>query len=211
MERGVTVEPVMVEGVDGEVIADFEVQAHPGGSDSSRPGYQGQEFYQDSHGNVHHQYGNVDFDALDENAEPQSDLPSDYISNVQELFGGREGYLRATDWARQNLSADFINDFNTALNSGEEELMTPALEQFLNLYQGGDQDEAVEDVEPFPSELQSEIFQAVGGEQVYNNLTQWASDNLDDQAVTNYNLAMESGDEHLIRTAVRWLVNQRTN
>lgn len=211
MERGVTVEPVMVETAEGEQIADFSINGHPGGSDSSRPGYQSQEFFQDSHGNVHHQYENLDFNSLDEYAEPQSDLPADYINNIQDMFGGPLGYSRATEWARQNLSTDFINDFNDALNSGQDELMTPAFEQLLSLYHGTDDEEAVQDVEPFNPELQSEIYQAVGGEQIYNKLVGWASDHLPEEAVDNYNAAMESGDERLIRTAVQWLVNQKTN
>lgn len=208
MQNGVTVSPIMVETAEGDQIADFSVDGHPGGYDSGRPGYEGSEYVIDNRGTVHHQYENVDFESLDEYQEPQQDLPADYLTDIQSLFGGSEGYLRATQWAKQHLNQDFIDEFNEAMNSGDPDLMTPHIEQLLSMYQGTDSEEDVIDEVPFDPDLQAEIYQAIGGEGVYDKLTSWATENLSEEAVDNYNAAMDSGDERLIRTAVQWLVGQ---
>ena len=210
MEHGVTISPVMVETFEGDQIADFSIEAHPGGSDSHRPGYEGQEYFVDNQGQVHHQYENIDFDALDENQEQEPNLPAEYVQNIVEMFGGPNEYATATAWARQNLSQDFIHEFNDALDSGDVDQMQPAFEELLSLYHGEDNEEAFEDVQPFDPELQHDIFQAFGGADAYNEFTDWAYENLSDEAIDNYNLAMESGDQRLIIRAVNWLVEQRT-
>ena len=210
MDQGYTISPTTVETAQGEVVADFEIQGHPGGYDSHRPGYEGQEYFVDNEGQVRHQYENVDFDQLDEYKYQEPDLPGEYIQNIVEMFGGPNEYAMATAWARQNLSQDFIYEFNDALESCDVDQMQPMFEELLSLYHGEDNDEAFQDVQPFDPELQRDIFQAFGGADAYNEFTDWASENLSDEAIENYNLAMESGDQRLIIKAVNWLVEQRT-
>ena len=208
MDQGYTVSPVMVETAQEDQVIDFAVEGMPLGYDSFSADQGGQEYFVDPHGQVHHQYENVDFDQLDEYQDRSSYTESDYVQTIEELFGGPNEFATAAAWARENLSEDYIDAFNDAINTGDPSVATPAFEELLNLYQGEDLDERNLKAEPFDPELQSEIFHRLGGQETYNQLTAWASDNLDDNQINHYNAAMESGDEKLIRKAVGWLVQQ---
>lgn len=50
-----------------------------------------------------------------------------------------------------------------------------------------------------------QVFDAVGGEQSYNDMTAWASDNLDKAEIAAYNRAVDSGDMNTAIMAVKGL------
>lgn len=51
----------------------------------------------------------------------------------------------------------------------------------------------------------TQVFSSVGGEDTYNNMTAWASDNLDKSEIDAYNRAVNSGDMNTAMMAVKGL------
>lgn len=55
------------------------------------------------------------------------------------------------------------------------------------------------------NQLRQESFNTVGGEQNYNDMVEWAQNNLSDQEIGAYNAAVESGDPNATKLAIQGL------
>lgn len=58
--------------------------------------------------------------------------------------------------------------------------------------------------------LQSEVYQTVGGEEVYNEMISWAGENLDDASIDAFNATLEGGNPAQIKLAIAGLRAQYT-
>jgi len=53
--------------------------------------------------------------------------------------------------------------------------------------------------------LQNEVFEAVGGEEAYNDMISWAADALDDESIDAFNATLEGGSAAQIKLAIEGL------
>lgn len=53
--------------------------------------------------------------------------------------------------------------------------------------------------------LQADVYQTVGGEEAYNDMIQWAGDNLDDASIDAFNATLEGGNPAQIKLAIAGL------
>lgn len=58
--------------------------------------------------------------------------------------------------------------------------------------------------------LQSEVYQTIGGEEAYNDMIQWAGENLDDASIDAFNATLEGGNPAQIKLAIAGLRAQYT-
>ena len=78
---------------------------------------------------------------------------------------------------------------------------------YMEVQQNQPQDQAQEAVDLSDSQV-NEVKNYAGGEDAYNNMVQWASDNLDQQAVKAFDSIVNTGSVEAIKLAVNGLKNQ---
>ena len=212
MEHGVTISPTTVETAEGEVVTDFAIEGHPGGYDSMDPNFQGMSDYAvDRFGRQHHELENVDFEQFDEDPELEGDHLGYFLDNIIELAGGPEQYNSTINWAKKNLTEEQQRQYNDAMNSRDEGIIESAVIELMHYRQEvNTPQEEVSDQpdEPMFAEDQQDIFDALGGQHVYEHMTDWARETMPDDQIERFNQLMSHGSKREVQIGVQWLVNQ---
>jgi hypothetical protein len=114
MSSGYTVTPV--EDAEGNIV-DFNVHEGPNGYQSSS-----RDYVELDDGSTHHVFENVSID---------EDYLEDYYTT---LANSDERIPSALEWAADNMSPDFINTFNSAIDNDDVDTINEYLEYLLNQY-----------------------------------------------------------------------------
>lgn len=151
MSGGMTVNPVISEGDDGqEYIADFSVQqTHSYTDHNGQPvGYE-DDFIEDENGEWQYQMP----DNPDEYQREESDADQQYIDTIFEAYPDLSDALSA---AADHLPEHVIENYHKALDVGDWDLVMPFIEKVIEDYYNGefttdategDEPEGVEDEE----------------------------------------------------------------
>jgi hypothetical protein len=117
---------------------------------------------------------------------------------LQDIVGGSEAYQELISWAAGVLSPDDIQTYDQIMQSGDvgdmEEAVRWLYEQYSNYDHSSDtSSDSVVDA----------VYDAIPN---YDEIIEWASQNLSDLAIQEYDSVMESGDDDLIYQYVNNLV-----
>ena len=135
--------------------------------------------------------------------EQEEVLPETSEEKSQEVRPAAELINSANDeyWDNDGkLSSDTLDKF---ASMSSKELVEAYMEVQRNSPQTSTQEAA-----DLPDSAVNEIKNFAGGEQAYANMTQWASDNLDAQAVQAFDSIVDTGSVQAIKLAVNGLKQQ---
>lgn len=191
----ITISPNFQETPDGEVLTDFTVHQrqhlHHGTADEDS------DYYEDDFGVLHHRYGDFDPERVQQiedtlDGDPQALDDSD-AEALMGIVGGQDAYSSMIQWASTNLPDDAINEFDSVMDSGDINAIEDAIiwlqDQYLQA--GGDSELFVDE----PSDLREVVLEVYPH---YDQMTEWAQENLTPEAIDDYNAVMESGDRDQI-------------
>ena len=227
---GMTVSPQISYGEDGqEYVTGFDVDDGYGRMEAIEDFNQSQDEYvlYDANGNaVHHRYWLTDEQEeqqlQSEFDEPlhQRDFYTPEISEADteyifEVAGGQEGYEQALSWAYQVLPENLIEAYEECVATGDVENISILTEKIVEMYYENGQTEVTDiptedqyETEEDQSEIVSEVFDYVGGEENYQSLISWAQESWDQDKIETYDQVMDSGDPDDIATALQYLISQ---
>ena len=148
------------------------------------------------------QDGTVDVEALAQSymelERMRSGMPSegDPMSEESPLPQGQEGGLVSAD-ELQDFSDQVLQDGNLS-DATYADLESRGLpRELVEAY--------VEGQKALGQQYQNELLGAVGGQEAYNQLTEWATKNLSEAEIDAYDAAMESGDQNTIMMNIQGL------
>ena len=137
--QGYTVTPVMSEDSNGqEYVSDFQLDA---GHNIPADAFNQYDF-NEATGEVTHRFST--------DSDPDEEFVQDIDSQYEQaLLAANPDLPSAIEWAsRGGISGELIDEFNNAMESGDPELMNPAIQWLLqNFEESGDQYEYAEDDE----------------------------------------------------------------
>jgi hypothetical protein len=141
-----------------------------------------------------------------------------------DTVGGQDAYNQLTAWCYQNLPEDEIAAFNDLVDTGDYGLIEEAIQRLYQHYQEVasqynysrnewddsqvEYEEDDQDSDVDYSQIQQTVFEAVGGQDVYNAMLTWGEQYLSEDVIDAYDAAIESGDYDQISDAVGWLYEQ---
>lgn len=141
--KAMTVYPVSTENPDGtESITDFSAVEHVNPMDLVN---EEEDFVQDSNGEYHHRYADVDPSQYEES----SDADQQYQQALLETY---PSLGTATAWAGENLDPESIEWYDQAIDSGNPEQMNEAIEWLLSAYAEADNQGIASEDEEYSSE-----------------------------------------------------------
>ena len=99
--------------------------------------------------------------------------------------------------------------------TGDVENISILTEKIVEMYYENGQTEVTDiptedqyETEEDQSEIVSEVFDYVGGEENYQSLISWAQESWDQDKIETYDQVMDSGDPDDIATALQYLIQQ---
>jgi hypothetical protein len=168
------------------------------------------QYVQSPDGSVRHEWADLDPEIYqryeqdyidpDEYGEQfqETELTENDQDYLQDIVGGSEAYQELIAWAAGVLSPDDIQTYDQIMQSGVvgdmEEAVRWLYEQYSNYDHSSDtSSDSVVDA----------VYDAIPN---YDEIIEWASQNLSDLAIQEYDNVMESGDDDLIYQYVNNLV-----
>ena len=134
----------------------------------------------------------------DDDEVEDTTLDEDEIEYDEDVVAGIETIQSASDEYYENegaLSAETMEKFGQ-MDSRD------LVEAFMAIQENSDPDANYPDISD--SDL-STVYNSVGGEEQYNELTSWAADNMDDRALDAFNSIIDQGNPTAIQIAVAGL------
>ena len=122
-------------------------------------------------------------------------LDEDEVEYDEAVVAGIETIQEASDEYYANEGA--ISEETMGKFSGMS--ATDLVEAYMAIQENTDPSESYPDLSD--SEINT-VYNAVGGEEQYNNLTSWAADNMDDRALDAFNSIVDQGNSTAIQIAV---------
>jgi len=146
---------------------------------------------------------------LPEKFKSPEDLAKAY-SELEQRLGQSQDTQEAQETAEEAMSDAGLDYQSFAAEYSENgELSQEAYDQ---LEQAGIPQHIVDNyiagLEAQQTMMRGEILEGVGGEEAYNEIIEWAGDNLDDASIDAFNSVLESGDTAQIKLAVQGLQAQ---
>ncbi len=134
-------------------------------------------------------------DTDDDDETEDTTLDEDEVEYPEEVVAGIETIQSASDEYYENegsLSRETMEKFGQ-MDSRD------LVEAFMAIQENSDPSANYPDISD--SDL-STVYNSVGGEEEYNNLTSWAADNMDDRALDAFNSIIDQGNPTAIQIAV---------
>ena len=119
-----------------------------------------------------------------------SEAERDHLYN---MVGGSDNYTTLLEFARDYLPDEFVEQFDSIIQSGDFDQSQEAVNTLLEAYQNWDGEE-YEDVSEDMDELADAIYEQFGGQESYTSMLQWAAENKSQEFINAYDSAMSSGD-----------------
>lgn len=147
-----------------------------------------------------HRYADIDGEELESrlDADYEEELEAtddDYLQGYYSLVGGSENYSSLIDWAAQNLNQEQIEDYDSIMDTNDPDQIEQAIEWLWAQFE----EQGFEEEEQYEQDPElAEVLQ-LGNDPNYQNMVQWAYNNLDADLIDEYDQAMESGDASTIR------------
>ena len=145
--QGYTVNPVYSDDATEQELVDLQViRGHSAlGHDGQVQGWEN-DYYEDSEGQMHHRFSDVEFD--------EEDLGNSFNEDeyIEALLESNPHYSDAQRWATENLSDDELEEYNRLIDSSDLDDLHEAMEWLLEQYeQYGDL--SVDDLEDVDDEI----------------------------------------------------------
>ena len=132
------------------------------------------------------------------------------LDNLIDTYGGVEHYEEVSDWGTQHYSDEEISYWNDLVAKGDLAEIAEAMEFIKNDYEGRNEElDGLEDNTPATDDDADYIFQEIIDRDYYDELVQFAVDNLDDNYIESYNRVIEEGSREQIISTIRALNNYR--
>ena len=128
----------------------------------------------------------------------ETELTENDQEYLQDIVGGSEAYQELISWAAGVLSPDDIQAYDQIMQSGDVGDMEEAVRWLYEQYSNYDHS-----TDASRDSVVDAVFDAIPH---YGDILQWASQNLSDLAIQEYDSVMESGDDDLIYQYVNNLV-----
>lgn len=220
-EHGFEITPTFVETAEGTQLADFNVvdrSTHAEVIDNFNEN-QDSWIVTDRFGNQHHKFALSEEAAMrldDDWVEPLTsddlkvELTQDEAEQMIDSFGGAENYNMMLEWASENLRPEAVDRYDSIMESGDREMMQSAMRSLFELYAANsdyideEQHEAQDDDEEYDEreqQLEQVVFSLVNPQE-YNQLLQWASNNLSQEQINAYDNVMANGNPNDVASAV---------
>ena len=214
-QPGHTITPNVTEDEYGNIVGlDFDID-RPQGYDTR---YSPQDYYEDREGQTHHLFEDTE---LQEDGEYDvDDYEEQTVHLLHDLVGGGNAYQQMITWAAQNLDPSDCEAFDElvdqAVGTGEYGEIEEAVQQLYQMFveAGGQQYQQQQDSEEDegwyeddddddePTEMQSVVYNAVGGQDNYLAMLHWGFEYLTEDQIDWYDDCIDSGDPDLISEAV---------
>lgn len=208
MNQGYTVTPNVTEDEYGNIVnVDFDLDT-PQGFDSRYSN----DYYTDHEGRAHHVFEDTE---LNEDGYDTVDYEEQTVHLLHDLVGGAEAYQQMIAWSAQNLDPEDIEAFDNLIDqcigSGEYGEVEEAIQRLYQMYiEAGGQnyqpqeyyDEDEEEYDTDYSPIVQTVFDAVGGEDMYNAMLTWGYENLTEEQIDWYDSCMDSDDTDVLSEAV---------
>jgi hypothetical protein len=117
---------------------------------------------------------------------------------LQDIVGGSEAYQELISWAANVLSPDDIQAYDQIMQSGDVGDMEEAVRWLYEQYSNYDPS-----TDTSSDSVVDAVYDAIPN---YDEIIEWASQNLSDLAIQEYDSVMESGDDDLVYQYVNNLV-----
>ena len=197
-------------------------------------------YYQRPDGSIGHRYADLDgeryqtfeqdyvaeVDADDYLAS--ADITSEDAQYLTDICGGSGQYEDMLRWAASNLPQSTQDQFDDILASADVSEMEAAITQLFEYYSNNrfddtptdrysdeDEDSYDDDEEGYEDDLSDDfvesLWESVGGHGAYQDLIEWAADNLPENEIEAFDYLIDSGDQHAIAQAVSTLHNMYIN
>ena len=97
-----------------------------------------QAIYEDEDG-IHSQFADEleEYEEVEEEYEDEefeNPITQEYMDELYEAAGGVDGFQEILSWAFDNLSEEFIDAYDTAIESNEQEITTYAINKLFEIY-----------------------------------------------------------------------------
>jgi hypothetical protein len=168
------------------------------------------QYIQSPDGSVRHEWADLDPEIYqryeqdyvdpDEYGEQfqEMELTENDQEYLQDIVGGSEAYQELISWAAGVLSPDDIQTYDQIMTSGDVGDMEEAVRWLYEQYSNYDQS-----TDTSSDSVVDAVFDAIPH---YGDILEWASQNLSDLAIQEYDSVMESGDDDLVYQYVNNLV-----
>jgi len=168
------------------------------------------QFVQDTNGRIHHEFSDLDparyqqyeqdYVDPDEYGQQfdQMELTENDMEYLQEIVGGSDSYQEIISWASNALSEEQIQEYDNIMNSGDVGAMEDAVRWLYDQFSNADPEDTSGD------DFVDHVYQAIPN---YDAVTEWAAENLSEEAIAEFNNVIEYGDEALQAQFINELVS----
>jgi hypothetical protein len=168
------------------------------------------QYVQSPDGSVRHEWADLDPEIYqryeqdyidpDEYGEQfqETELTENDQEYLQDIVGGSEAYQGLIAWAAGVLSPDDIHAYDQIMQSGDVADMEEAIRWLYEQYSNYDHS-----TDTSSDSVVDAVYDAIPN---YGDILEWASQNLSDLAIQEYDSVMDSGDYDLIYQYVNNLV-----
>lgn len=170
------------------------------------------QYVQDTDGRIHHEWSDLDPSRYQQYEEDYVD-PDEYGEQFNQLeltdndreylegiVGGSDSYQELITWASQVLSAEAIEAYDQIMDSGDVSRMEEAIRWLYEQYSNNEED-TDNDVD---DDFEQQVYQSIPN---YHDMTAWAAENLNEEAIQEFNNVMDYGDKNLKAQFIEELVS----
>ena len=189
---GLTVSPVMsVDDQGNEVVTDFAVQGHEGGTWTDP-----NDIYEDAEGTLHHVYEDVQLDTPGSESEADQML----VDGINELYPNIDQMLA---FASDNYDADTLDRYNAAIDVFDVDVVFPFLEQLEQDFNAaGEPEFELEDGEDLDPATVDEWFDSLPDETLDEMVDDLYEQPFDDEAFDLYSTAHLEFPDDSVESAI---------
>jgi len=158
------------------------------------------QYVQDTNGRIHHEFSDLDPARYQQYEEDYVD-PDEYgqqfnemeltendMEYLQEIVGGSDSYQEIISWASNALSEEQIQEYDDIMSSGDIGAMEEAVRWLYDQFSNADPEDTSDD------EFVAQVYEAIPN---YDAVTEWAAENLSEDAIAEFNNVIEYGDQAL--------------
>ena len=165
-------------------------------------------------GEIEHEMENTHSEDFLQGAE----LPPHDLEQLKGIVGDDDQYQDLMRWAAENLSNEFIDQFDAVMMSNDYPAMEEAIANLYNYYlenwtaEDAEYEEQEEPSDRSQEEADMEFNEAILTEiPDYQDMIQWASQNLPQNLIDIYDEAMDSTDHEYKLSVIQGLYNDYQN
>ncbi len=158
------------------------------------------QYVTDANGRIHHEFSDLDpsryqqyeqdYVDPDEYGQQfdQMELTDNDAEYLQEIVGGSESYQEIISWAASSLPEELIAEYDAIMESGDVGAMEEAVRWLYEQFSNADPEDSSTD------DFVDHVYQVIPN---YDQVTAWATNNLSEEAIAEFNNVIEYGDRQL--------------